>query len=126
MSTRSKEKVVAAFRKLFRSSEKINEQEPDDGSSTNSPSRRILGRHHRPDVVTPAEPPVPEKPSTSQTNNPNCFFKAKKSSGNCSQVSLSLSSLFKRSKAPFSFKCNILEYSCARKRSSLTKTDERV
>ncbi|XP_011506087.1 PREDICTED: ubiquitin-conjugating enzyme E2Q-like protein CG4502 isoform X2 [Ceratosolen solmsi marchali] len=85
MSTRSTEKVVAAFRKLFRSSEKINEQEPDDGSSTNSPSRRILGRHHRPDVVTPAEAPLLDKPSTSQMNNANCFFKAKKSSENCSQ-----------------------------------------
>ena len=79
--------VVAAFRKLFRSSEKINEQEPADGSSTSSPSRRFLGRHHRPDAVTPAEVPVQEKPGTSQINNANCFFKAKKSSGSSSQVS---------------------------------------
>lgn len=81
MSSRSKEKVVAAFRKLFRSSEKITEQEPGDGNSTNSPSRRILGRHHRPDAVTPAEVSVPDKPGTSQTNNAKCFFKAKKQSG---------------------------------------------
>ena len=88
MSTRSKEKVVAAFRKLFRSSEKINEQEPADGSSTSSPSRRLLGRNHRPDAVTPAEAPAPEKPGTSQINHANSFFKAKKSSGNCSQVNI--------------------------------------
>ncbi|XP_014206968.1 ubiquitin-conjugating enzyme E2Q-like protein CG4502 [Copidosoma floridanum] len=72
------------FKKLFRSSEKISEQETANGLSTNSPSRRFLGRHHRSDVVTP-EVPVPEKPSTSPTNNANSFFKAKKSSGSSSQ-----------------------------------------
>ncbi|XP_031778502.1 ubiquitin-conjugating enzyme E2Q-like protein CG4502 [Nasonia vitripennis] len=87
MSTRSKEKVVAAFRKLFRSSEKISEQEPADPSSTSSPSRRLLARHHRPDAVTPAEPPALDKPSTSQINHASCFFKAKSTSpnGNSSQ-----------------------------------------
>ncbi|XP_043467785.1 ubiquitin-conjugating enzyme E2Q-like protein CG4502 [Leptopilina heterotoma] len=85
MSTRSKEKVVAAFRKLFRTSEKINDQEGAGGSSTNSPSRRLLSRHHRPDVVTPAEGTLSENPGASHTSHANCFFKSKKSTGHCSQ-----------------------------------------
>lgn len=82
MTTRSKEKVVAAFRKIFRASEKISDQE-GAGSSTSSPSRRILSRHHRPDAVTPSDGTLPDKPGTSHTGS--CFFKSKKS-GNCSQV----------------------------------------
>lgn len=85
MTTRSKEKVVAAFRKLFRTSEKINEQEGAGGSSTNSPSRRLLSRHHRPDAVTPAEGNLSENPGGSHTSHASCFFKSKKSTGHCSQ-----------------------------------------
>lgn len=86
MSNRSKEKVVAAFRKLFRSSDKISEQEPNINGSSNSPSHKILGKH-RPDAVKPVEAPLPEKPGTSQINNASSFFKSKKASGNSSQVS---------------------------------------
>lgn len=87
MSTRSKEKVVAAFRKLFRSSEKLAEQEGASDSSTNSPSRRLLGRHHhRPDAVTPSDSSMPENPGTSHTAHGSCFFKTKKSSSTSSQV----------------------------------------
>lgn len=86
MSRRSKEKVVAAFRKLFRTTEKINEQEGAGGSSTNSPSRRLLSRHHRADVVTPAEGTLSENPGASHTSHANCFFKSKKSTAHCSQV----------------------------------------
>ncbi|XP_024943334.1 ubiquitin-conjugating enzyme E2Q-like protein 1 isoform X2 [Cephus cinctus] len=82
MTTRSKEKVVAAFRKLFRSSEKITDQD-GAGTSTSSPSRRLLSRHHRPDAVTPSESTLQENPGTSHTGN--CFFKTKKSTENCSQ-----------------------------------------
>ncbi|CAL1688026.1 unnamed protein product [Lasius platythorax] len=77
MSTKSKEKVVAAIRKLFRSSDKIAEPEGASGS-TNSPSRRLLSRHHRPDVVTPADVPIPENPDSTHVDR-NCFFKMKKS-----------------------------------------------
>lgn len=109
MSTRSKEKVVAAFRKLFRSSEKISEQEPADPSSTSSPSRRLLARHHRPDAVTPAEPPALDKPSTSQINHASCFFKAKSTSsnGNCSQVSPGPSAILYNSFSQFSSFTNL-------------------
>ena len=78
--------MVAAFRKLFRSSEKINEQEGAGGSSTNSPSRRLLSRHHRPDAVTPSDGILPETPGTSHMSHASCFFKSKKSAGHCSQV----------------------------------------
>ncbi|KAK0083781.1 hypothetical protein PV325_008239 [Microctonus aethiopoides] len=89
MTTRSKEKVVAAFRKIFRSSEKISEQEGASGGSTNSPSRRILPRHHRPDAVTPSDGALPDNPSTSHTGI--CLFKSsKKSNGNCSQSSINV------------------------------------
>ncbi|RLU21963.1 hypothetical protein DMN91_006342 [Ooceraea biroi] len=77
MSTKSKEKVVAAIRKLFRSSDKIAEQEGASGS-TGSPSRRLLNRHHRPDAITPADGPLPENPDGTHVDRP-CFFKAKKS-----------------------------------------------
>ena len=84
MTTRPKEKVVAAFRKLFRPTEKIGEQEGAGGSSTSSPSRRLLGRHHRPDAVTPADVALPENPGASHAVSN--FFKTKKSTGNSSQV----------------------------------------
>lgn len=80
MSTRSKEKVVAAFRKLFRSSEKISE--PDGaGGSTSSPSRRLLSRHHRPDAVTPSE----GADNLGAGNSNHGFFKTKKSAGSSAQ-----------------------------------------
>ncbi|XP_074097919.1 transmembrane protein 231 [Cotesia typhae] len=82
MTTRSKEKVVAAFRKIFRSSEKItsHHSQEDASSSTNSP-RRLLGRH-RPDAVTPAESHLKEDPGTS--THRLCTCKSKKSHlGNC-------------------------------------------
>lgn len=87
MNSKSKEKVVAAFRKLFRSSDKISEQEPTLNGSSNSPSHKILGKH-RPDAVKPVEAPLPEKPGTSHRNNASSFFKSKKSSGNTPQVSI--------------------------------------
>ncbi|XP_012226889.1 ubiquitin-conjugating enzyme E2Q-like protein 1 isoform X3 [Linepithema humile] len=77
MSTKPKEKVMAAIRKLFRSSDKIADQEGASGS-TNSPSRRLLNRHHRPDVVTPADGPLPENADPTHADR-NCFFKMKKS-----------------------------------------------
>jgi len=76
MSTKSKEKVVAAIRKLFRSSDKIAEPE-GASSSTNSPSRRLLNRHHRPDAVTPVDGPILENPDSTNADR-SCFFKAKK------------------------------------------------
>lgn len=86
MSTRSKEKVVAAFRKFFRSSEKISEQD-GAGSSTSSPSRRLLSRHHRPDAVTPTDASsLSDNPGASNSNHGNCFFKSKKSASNPTQV----------------------------------------
>ncbi|XP_076181315.1 ubiquitin-conjugating enzyme E2Q-like protein 1 isoform X2 [Ptiloglossa arizonensis] len=84
MSTRSKEKVVAAFRKIFRSSEKISEQEAAS-SSTSSPSRRLLSRHHRPDAVTPADDVLPENSGASNSNHGSCFFKSKKTTGTSTQ-----------------------------------------
>lgn len=73
MSTgNSREKVMAVFKKLFRSSEKINDQ---DAANVSSPSRRFLGRptrNHRSDAVIPAEVAVAEKSGTSQNVNP--FF----------------------------------------------------
>lgn len=84
MSTRPKERVVAAFRKFFRSTDKISEQE-GPSNSTSSPSRRRLNRHHRPDVVTPATGSIPENPGSSHIDHSN-FFKTKKSSGNSVQV----------------------------------------
>ncbi|XP_014469347.1 PREDICTED: ubiquitin-conjugating enzyme E2Q-like protein CG4502 [Dinoponera quadriceps] len=85
MTTRSKEKVVAAFRKLFRSSDKITEQEGASGS-TGSPSRRLLSRHHRPDAVTPAASSMPENSGSSRADHGSCFFKSKKSSGTSGQT----------------------------------------
>ncbi|XP_076390348.1 ubiquitin-conjugating enzyme E2Q-like protein 1 isoform X3 [Megachile rotundata] len=84
MSTRSKEKVVAAFRKFFRSSEKISEQD-GASSSTSSPSRKLLSRHHRPDAVTPADGVLSDNPGASDSSHGNCFFKSKKSSGSSTQ-----------------------------------------
>lgn len=84
MSTRSKEKVVAAFRKFFRSSEKISEQD-GASSSTSSPSRRLLSRH-RPDAVTPTDGALSDNPGVSNSNHGSCFFKSKKTTNNSTQV----------------------------------------
>lgn len=70
MTSRSKEKVAAAFRKLFRSSEKIGEGEgpsKNGAAATGSPSRRFL-RGYR-DVVSPAAGPgsLPTSPATTCT-----------------------------------------------------------
>ncbi|KAK1138119.1 hypothetical protein K0M31_002603 [Melipona bicolor] len=90
MSTRSKEKVVAAFRKFFRSSEKIAEQD-GAGSSTSSPSRRLLSRHHRPDAVTPTDASsLSDNPGASNSNHGNCFFKSKKSASNPTQGTVAM------------------------------------
>ncbi|XP_011640817.1 ubiquitin-conjugating enzyme E2Q-like protein 1 isoform X2 [Pogonomyrmex barbatus] len=78
MSTRSKEKMMAAIRKLLRSSDKIAESEGASGS-TNSPSRRLLNRHHRPDAITPMDGPIPENPDSTHPDR-SCFFKASKKS----------------------------------------------
>ncbi|XP_063358501.1 ubiquitin-conjugating enzyme E2Q-like protein 1 [Cydia amplana] len=51
MTSRSKEKVAAAFRKLFRSPEKLDN---DGAGPSGSPARRGLLRRHR-DGVSPAE-----------------------------------------------------------------------
>lgn len=71
---------MAAIRKLFRSSDKIAEPE-GASSSTNSPSRRLLNRHHRPDAVTPVDGPILENPDSHADRS--CFFKAKKSTKVC-------------------------------------------
>ncbi|XP_077284842.1 ubiquitin-conjugating enzyme E2Q-like protein 1 isoform X2 [Arctopsyche grandis] len=56
MTSRSKEKFTAAFRKLFRSSEKIGDGEGAAGGPSGSPARRGILRHgyHR-DGVRPVE-----------------------------------------------------------------------
>ncbi|KAI5632171.1 ubiquitin-conjugating enzyme domain-containing protein [Phthorimaea operculella] len=63
MTSRSKEKVAAAFRKLFRSPEKIDN---DGAGPSGSPARRGLLRRHR-DGVSPAEAAVslPASPGAS-------------------------------------------------------------
>lgn len=100
MSTRSKEKVVAAFRKFFRSSEKISEPEAAS-SSTSSPSRRLLSRHHRPDAVTPSDGALPENSGAGNSGHGTCFFKSKKSSGTSAQVlSTDLCTVFFSTRSP--------------------------
>ncbi|CAG9098555.1 unnamed protein product [Plutella xylostella] len=59
MSSRSKEKVAAAFRKLFRSPEKLDK---DGAGPSGSPARRGLLRRHR-DGVSPAEAAASMPPS---------------------------------------------------------------
>jgi len=65
MTSRSKEKMAAAFRKLFRSSDKLADGEGGGSSgqakSGGSPARRLLNRHR--DIVTPAEPGPLDNPS---------------------------------------------------------------
>ncbi|CAH2239915.1 ubiquitin-conjugating enzyme E2Q-like protein CG4502 [Pararge aegeria] len=63
MTSRSKEKVAAAFRKLFRSPEKLDK---DGAGPSGSPARRGLFRRHR-DGVSPAEAAVslPASPAAS-------------------------------------------------------------
>ncbi|XP_066597365.1 ubiquitin-conjugating enzyme E2Q-like protein 1 isoform X2 [Prorops nasuta] len=76
MTSKPKDKVVAAIKKFFRASEKISDKD-GASSSSGSPPRRILTLHHRPDVITPAEDSL-ESPGTSQTGHSNFFFKSKK------------------------------------------------
>ncbi|CAH0725992.1 unnamed protein product, partial [Brenthis ino] len=63
MTSRSKEKVAAAFRKLFRSPEKLDKE---GAGPSGSPARRGLFRRHR-DGVSPAEAPasLPASPAAS-------------------------------------------------------------
>ncbi|XP_043579801.1 ubiquitin-conjugating enzyme E2Q-like protein CG4502 isoform X3 [Bombus pyrosoma] len=89
MSTRSKEKVVAVFRKFFRPSEKISEQD-GASSSTSSPSRRLLSRHHRPDAVTPTDATLSDNAGASNSNHASCFFKSKKSTANSTQGTIAM------------------------------------
>lgn len=70
MTSRSKEKVAAAFRKLFRSSEKISDGEGSSKSGAapgGSPGRRLL-RGYR-DVVSPAGGPgsLPTSPASASS-----------------------------------------------------------
>lgn len=83
MTSRSKEKMAAAFRKLFRSSEKIAESDSgaggasSQGKGSGSPARRLLGRHglHR-DVVTPSDAEsVENNPGASRNSNGSVFKK---------------------------------------------------
>lgn len=71
MTSRSKEKVAAAFRKLFRSPEKLDNE---GAGPSGSPARRGLFRRHR-DGVSPAEAPVSLPASPAASSN------AKKKSG---------------------------------------------
>ena len=86
MSSRSKEKMAAAFRKLFRSSQKIGDPEGAVGGQgcsggSGSPARRLLTRHgyHR-DAVIPAEGNL-ELPAPSGRKSVADLFKSKKNSG---------------------------------------------
>ena len=83
MTSRSKEKMAAAFRKLFRSSEKIAESDSGAGAASSqgkgsggSPARRLLGRHglHR-DVVTPSDAESPENNPGASRNSGTVFKK---------------------------------------------------
>lgn len=85
MTSRSKEKMAAAFRKIFRSSEKISESDATgsgatgQGKGNGSPARRLLSRHtyHR-DVVTPTESSPLDNPGASRTTG--SVFKKKNTS----------------------------------------------
>nr|CAD7198053.1 unnamed protein product [Timema douglasi] len=97
MSSRSKEKMAAAFRKIFRSSQKIGNPEGavagGQGCSSGnggSPARRLLRSHgyHR-DAVTPAEvgdAPVVAVVAAAPTSRKSVadLFKSKKGGGCCS------------------------------------------
>ncbi|XP_020283115.1 ubiquitin-conjugating enzyme E2Q-like protein CG4502 isoform X2 [Pseudomyrmex gracilis] len=74
MSTKSKEKVLTAIRKVFRSSDKIADQE-GASTSTSSPSRKFLNCHHS-DTVSPADAPILENPDSLHVDR-TCFFKKK-------------------------------------------------
>lgn len=82
MTSRSKEKMAAAFRKLFRSSEKIAESDSGAGATSSqgkgsgSPARRLLGRHglHR-DVVTPSDADSAENNPGASRNSGTVFKK---------------------------------------------------
>ncbi|KAL0273577.1 UNVERIFIED_CONTAM: hypothetical protein PYX00_006214 [Menopon gallinae] len=86
MTSRSKEKMAAAFRKLFRSSGKIRSPEKVPSSSSSkseSPARRLL-RHgiHR-DQVQPVDVPTD---SPSDNRKSGGFFKSKKVSSSPGRV----------------------------------------
>nr|CAD7438942.1 unnamed protein product [Timema bartmani] len=97
MSSRSKEKMAAAFRKIFRSSQKIGNPEGavagGQGCSSGnggSPARRLLRSHgyHR-DAVTPAEvgdAPVVAVVAAAPASRKSVadLFKSKKGGGCCS------------------------------------------
>lgn len=80
MASRSRETMAAAFRKLFRSSDKINEdgsgasRKSSQEKGSGSPARRLLGRHgyHR-DMVSPAD-------TLENASGPTSGFFKKKSS----------------------------------------------
>lgn len=78
MTSRSKEKMAAAFRKLFRTSGKIRSPERAAGNSSKSesPARRLL-RHgiHR-DQVQPVDVPT-DSPNANRKSG-GLFFKSKK------------------------------------------------
>lgn len=83
MASRSKEKVAAAFRKLFRSSDKIGEA--SGGAAKNgpvagggSPGRRLL-RGYR-DAVSPAGGSLPSSPANSASTSASASAKKKTAS----------------------------------------------
>ncbi|XP_045458779.1 ubiquitin-conjugating enzyme E2Q-like protein CG4502 [Melitaea cinxia] len=76
MTSRSKEKVAAAFRKLFRSPEKLDN---DGAGPSGSPARRGLFRRHR-DGVSPAET------AASLPASPAASTLAKKKAGGANDV----------------------------------------
>ncbi|XP_068620971.1 ubiquitin-conjugating enzyme E2Q-like protein 1 [Battus philenor] len=76
MTSRSKEKVAAAFRKLFRSPEKLDN---DGAGPSGSPARRGILRRHR-DGVSPAEA------AASLPSSPGATSMVKKKSSGASDV----------------------------------------
>ncbi|XP_021191269.2 ubiquitin-conjugating enzyme E2Q-like protein CG4502 [Helicoverpa armigera] len=77
MTSRSKEKVAAAFRKLFRSPEKLDN---DGAGPSGSPARRGLLRRHR-DGVSPAEAAAASLPAS-----PSATTLVKKKAGGANEV----------------------------------------
>lgn len=76
---------MSAIKKIFRTTEKINNNEENAGSSSKSPSsRKISDVYHNPEVVPPTDGNSIEIPGTSHTEN--CIVKSKKKTGNRSQV----------------------------------------
>lgn len=72
--------MAAAFRKLFRSSDKMSEGEGSGSTngqakSGGSPARRLLSRHR--DIVTPSEPGPLDTPSASRNKKADESFAQK-------------------------------------------------